>query len=88
EPLCEQTCGFVHFLNTHIYYSMRDIKKDGTFTIPFSVKDIDDKDEIFIQAIDAFKSATNVLLKYVEGWIITKDNPGEVAKLAKELLKK
>jgi len=86
EPLYEQTCGFVHFSNTHIYYSMRDIKKDGTFTIPFSVKDIDNKDEIFIQAIDAFKSATNVLLKYVEGWIITKDNPQEVAKLAKELL--
>jgi hypothetical protein len=74
-PLYEQTCGFVHFSNTHIYYSMQDIKDDGTFSFPMLVKDIEVKDEIFIQAIDAFKSSTNVLLKYIESWIFTKDNP-------------
>lgn len=88
KPLYEQTCGFVHFSNTHIYYSMQDIKDDGTFSFPLQVKGFGVKDEILIQAIDAFKSSTNVLLKYVEGWIVTKNNPEEVAKIAKELLKK
>lgn len=86
--LYEQTCGFVHFSNTHIYYSMQNLKDDGTFSFPLRVKDFEVNDEILIQAIDAFKSSTNVLLKYVEGWIITKNNPEEVAKIAKELLKK
>lgn len=88
KPLYEQTCGFVHFSNTHIYYSMQDIKEDGTFSFPLQVKGFEVKDEILIQAIDAFKSSTNVLLKYIEGWIITKDNPEEVEKIAKELLEK
>lgn len=87
-PLYEQTCGFVHFSNTHIYYSMQNIKDDGTFSFPLRVKDFGVKDEILIQAIDAFKSSTNVLLKYIEGWIVTTDNPEEFAKIAKELLKK
>ncbi len=32
-------------------------------------------DEIYLEAIDAFQAATEILLRYVHGWAFTKANP-------------
>jgi hypothetical protein len=35
---------------------------------------------IYIEAVDAFRAATDILLRYVRGWVFTKGNPELVQK--------
>jgi hypothetical protein len=54
---------------------------------PFVVNSAEDKklpDEIYIEAADAFRAATDVFLRYVHGWVFTKANPELVQRWKKE----
>jgi hypothetical protein len=86
KQLYEDTSGFIHLSDRDIKKSFgSDVKEERKITFPLNVKNLKLPETIFLQAIDAFKSATKILSIYIEGWIYTKNNPEEIAALAKKL---
>jgi len=80
----ERTSGYVHLSATHILGAMtttdRQADEDRSFTVKISPDDKPLPDWIYIEAVDAFRAATVILLRHVEGWVFTKSNPELVQK--------
>jgi len=72
----KETSGYIHFSKKHIFNAISGVDdKDHSAKIEISAKDINLPDTIYIEAIDAFIASTNIFLRYLTGWIITKNNP-------------
>lgn len=77
QRVYEETSGFVHLSDKHIFTTIKPTSIDMTCNIEIKLDD-DIPDEYLIEAIEAFIATTNILFEYIEGWIFTKDNPGEL----------
>jgi|SRR6056297_1664369 len=80
----ERTSGYVHLSQTHLIGALRlreaVSESDRSMTINISAKDKPLPSWIYIEAVDAFRAATEILLRYVHGWAFTKANPELVKK--------
>ncbi|RPJ83860.1 MAG: hypothetical protein EHM18_12980 [Acidobacteria bacterium] len=80
----ERTSGYVHFSATHLMSAMRPTvgtsESDRSITIKIGAEDKPFPSWIYIEAVDAFRAATDILLRYVHGWVFTKANPELVQK--------
>jgi hypothetical protein len=83
--LYEETSGYIHLSDKHIFNAITDAPGDRTVSFKISPEDVDVEDEDYIEATEAFKAATNILLEYVSGWTYTKANPEKVAEMKKKL---
>lgn len=72
------TSGYIHLSDKHIFNSLGQLKNDGTFHMKVSVSDNFIKESDYIEAIRAFFEITGVLFRYMEGWAQTKD--GKITK--------
>lgn len=78
----KQTSGYIHLSDKHIFHVLSVSKSSfndsisGILKIGKGSSFISEK--YYLEAIAAFKAATDLFLKYVEGWIYTKDNPEKV----------
>lgn len=82
ESLYEETSGYIHLSEKHIYNAMRfNDEKGGAFEFCVSEKDQYITDEDRVEALTAMIVITEKLLWLLEGWTFVKDNP-EVAKAA------
>jgi len=82
----EHTSGYIHLSEKHILnacYLSEEKEDQAKFSAKISLNDEFVPDDIYSEAIDAFKAATNILFKYIHGWAYTKDNP-EVLEQLKE----
>jgi len=79
DRVYQATSGYIHLSGTHIHHTISEIGEDRKFKVKLSPKDKDLPDDLYVEAIEAFIESINVLLKYVDGWIFTKDNPELVA---------
>lgn len=70
------TSGFIHLSERHIFtsFSAKD-EEAGVITAKIALGEHDIDDKRFIEAIEAFTHITELLIKYIYGWIYTKDNP-------------
>jgi len=73
------TSGYIHLSGTHIHHTIGEVREDRTFSVKLSPMDKDLPDVLYTEAIEAFIESIKVLLKYVDGWIFTKNNPQVVA---------
>jgi hypothetical protein len=80
----ERTSGYVHFSSTHLMSALSLKDGDGKFQAKISADDKALPDSIYIEASDAFCAATDILLRYVHGWVFTKANPDLVKKWKRE----
>jgi hypothetical protein len=84
----ERTSGYVHLSSTHIMSTLSPSHdtgpEDRRFTIKVSEVDKPLPESIYIEACDAFRAATEILLRYVHGWAFTKANPELVQKWKSE----
>lgn len=71
----QSTSGYIHLSGTHIHHTMSLADGDLAFMVKLSPEDRDLPDELYIEAIEAFIESINILLKYIDGWIFTKENP-------------
>ena len=79
ESVYENTSGYIHLSSKHMQNSFTDLDEAGrSLMLSVSATDKPLPDEIYTEAIDAFHQATNILLRYVEGWAFTKDHPERV----------
>lgn len=86
----EHTSGYVHLSEKHIFNAFhvdQANKNPEKFSAKISFNDKFVPDDIYLEAIDAFKVATDMLFKYIHGWAYTKDNPEVVAKLKEQIQK-
>jgi hypothetical protein len=83
--LYEETSGYIHLSEKHIFNAITDAPGDRTVSFKISPEDIDVDDEVYIEATKAFKAATNVLLEHIHGWTYTKANPEKVAEMKRKL---
>jgi len=85
----DRTSGYIHFSAVHMMSAHRagpndDSSSVGTLFSKISATDHDLPEQIYIEAVEAFCAATEILLKYVEGWAFTKANPELLAQLHRE----
>jgi len=80
----ERTSGYVHLSKTHLLSAMGPTKgtaeSDGSIVIKIAAEDKPLPSRVYIEAVDAFRAATEILLRYVHGWVLTKANPELVQK--------
>jgi hypothetical protein len=80
----ERTSGYVHLSATHLLSAMGPTEgsedSERSMTIKISAEDKSLPDWIYIEAVDAFRAATDIFLRYVRGWVFTKANPELVQK--------
>ena len=79
DRVYQATSGYIHLSGTHIHHTIGEDSEDLTFSIKISPEDKDLPDGLYTEAIDAFIESIKVLLKYIDGWIYTKNNPQIVA---------
>lgn len=79
----ERTSGYVHFSRVHMLASISMTSKEehGAFQLKVSSDDPELPESLYAEAAEAFIASTEILLKHVEGWTFTKENPALVAKL-------
>ena len=77
--------GYIHFSNSHIFSSVQEVDSKNN-SIKFAIQETDTKFPEFswLEVIDCFNETVDILIKYLEGWIFTKDNPAIVEKLKNE----
>lgn len=84
----ERTSGYVHLSSMHLLSALHapaeDPADERSFTIKISAEDKPLPEFIYIEAADAFRAATGVLLRYVHGWAVTKANPELVQRSKQE----
>ena len=83
ESVYENTSGYVHLSNKHFFntFDYADRENQSGYSLKIGSRDIDFPDETYLEAISAFRAATQILMRYINGWIFTKANPKKVAKM-------
>ena len=56
------------------------VESNGSIVIKIAAEDKPLPSWIYVEAVDAFRAATEILLRYVHGWVLTKANPDLVQK--------
>lgn len=79
----EETSGFIHLSEKHIFMTFTDIDKESR-EIAFTISNIDDHvaESFYYESACAFCSVIEVLFEYLYGWLKTKSNP-DIIKNAK-----
>jgi hypothetical protein len=74
----ERTSGYVHLSSTHVMSMVSDateVEDKRAVKVLVGVEDKPLPDWIYIEACDGFRACAEILLRYVEGWGLTKANP-------------
>ena len=70
----KETSGYVHFSDKHMLTSLLPDAQRG-FRIKVSPVDEDTPEELYLEILEAFFAATDILARYVESWIAFKSKP-------------
>jgi len=84
----KQLSGFVHFSGSHVFASIASFDRKGSVSFHLSEFDLDYPEESWIELIDCFREATEILAHYLHGYAQTKKIPPEqLDKMREEFLK-
>jgi hypothetical protein len=69
---------------------VQNVEKDKrTLSVKISAVDRDEiPEKLYNEAVEAFNASTEIIVRFVEGWIFTKSNPEIAAKIKTESIKK
>jgi hypothetical protein len=68
----KQTSGYIHLSEKHIFNSVIKVGDDRRIAMKMSPDDVVITDDLYIEAVQAFRAASEVFLRYLEGWVYTK----------------
>ena len=80
----EASSGYIHLSDKHVFNAMQASSKDGTINMKISETDYYVSEELYLEAVAAFKAATDLLLEFMYGWGWTKDNPARMKELKRK----
>lgn len=86
EKVYNNTSGYVHFSEKHIYSTFKANNNNGELTAFIGSIGNNVENSLVIECIECFIECTEILIKYIEGWIYTKNNPEIVQELKKEII--
>lgn len=73
EELYEHTSGYIHLSEKHIFNAIASTGDEGVISMKASPVDQSISDEHYLEAIAAFNASADLFLRYLEGWVLTKD---------------
>jgi hypothetical protein len=77
----QETSGYVHFSHKHIMHAMDGYDSTSrSARIRISGRDKELPEHIYLDAVEAFIAATDIFLRYLNGWIVTKASPELLSK--------
>jgi len=80
----KQLSGFVHFSGSHVFASVASLDAEGGVSFHLSEFDLDYPEESWIELIDCFREATEILAHHLHGYAQTKKlAPEQLAKMRK-----
>jgi hypothetical protein len=89
EKVYETTSGYIHLSDTHISSSVASVDpKTMRIGIQVSCRDDKQPDSLYLEAVAAFREATQIFMRYLHGWTFTKGNPDVVAAMKQAHLNK
>ena len=82
KQLYETTSGYIHMSDTHMHSTFKDIDSDErSVKIKIGAVDKDLPESVYLEAIEAFRHSTEILARYIDGWVFAKDNPEKIAEM-------
>ena len=64
--------GYVHFSGSHIINSVSTLEDDGRIQFAVTAEDLNVPDASWIEVLECFREATEMLAKYLHGYLVTK----------------
>jgi len=80
----KQLSGFVHFSESHVFASVASLDDGGHVSFYLSEFDLDYSVESWIELIDCFREATEMLAHYLYGYTLTKRTSPEELEAGKK----
>ena len=79
EEVYRRTSGYVHFSDVHIWSTLFGMegKENIRIRTKIGARDKEGLSELYLEMVRAFEAATDILVKYVVGWVYTKEVAGE-----------
>jgi hypothetical protein len=78
----KQLSGFVHFSGSHVFASIASLDAEDGVSFHLSEFDLDYPEESWIELIDCFREATEILAHYLHGYARTKKlSPEQLSKM-------
>ena len=76
----KETSNYIHFSDTHFFSTLDRGNHEGQpgFRIAIGARDNDIPDDVYLNAVTTFHKSTEILVRLIEGWIYTKDNPDKI----------
>jgi hypothetical protein len=76
------TSGYIHLSDRHLFSPVQEVDRESR-SVQFVIAETDTHYPEFswVEAVKCFNEATDIFLKYLEGWAFSKANPDLVAKL-------
>lgn len=85
ESVYERTSDYVHLSGTHISSTFDGLNEEnGSVTIKIGVVDKELPEDVYLDVIAAFQQSMLIFVRYLNGWIYTKNNPERVAQIKAE----
>ena len=64
--------GYVHFSGSHIFDSVSNLEEDGLLEFVVTAEDLKFPDASWIEVLECFRAATAILVRYLDGYRVTK----------------
>ena len=82
----QHSSGYIHLSEKHMLNAISPKKSRGKRNLELKITDEDAfiSDEIYEDSIQSFLLATDLLFRYIDGWIFTKDNPEKAAEMQRQ----
>ncbi len=77
RPVYEKASGFVHFSGAHILAAAQANAEDRTFALRIYRKETNVPEALWVELVEAFGAATDLLLRLTAGWVAQKDEERE-----------
>ena len=84
KKIYEDTCGYIHLSNKHIFATFKPSKLDKhTINCVIGHEDEMIPLKLVLNAVESMSQISLQLLKYLKGWAWTKDNPDKIHGISK-----
>ena len=74
KKIYEDTSGFIHLSDKHIFSSLGKVKDNGKFNMKIGSTDDFVSEDEYLMAIRVFYEITGILFRYFKGWSVAKNN--------------
>lgn len=80
RPVYANLSGYVHFSGSHIIDSVSNLEDDGRIQFAVTAEDLNFPEASWIEVLECFREATEILAKYLHGYRVTKSmSPEQLA---------